>query len=66
LPQREDNATRLDGITGYAQDQGRKGGEFLTAAVTYFVFRTGLGAVCLLAGVEKARAPGGFSEGVRQ
>jgi uncharacterized membrane protein YphA (DoxX/SURF4 family) len=66
LPQREDNATRLDGITGYAQDQSRKGGESLTAAVTYFVFRTGLGAVCLLAGVEKARAPRKFFEGVRQ
>jgi len=34
--------------------------------VTYFVFRTGLGAVCLLAGVEKVRAPGEFVEGVRQ
>jgi uncharacterized membrane protein YphA (DoxX/SURF4 family) len=30
------------------------------------VFRTGLGAVCLLAGLEKARAPRGFFEGVRQ
>jgi hypothetical protein len=30
------------------------------------VFRTGLGAVCLLAGVEKARTPGEFFEGVRQ
>jgi len=30
------------------------------------VFRTGLGAVCLLAGVEKARAPRTFFEGVRQ
>jgi len=30
------------------------------------VFRTGLGAVCLLAGVEKARTPSGFFEGVRQ
>jgi len=30
------------------------------------VFRTGLGAVSLLAGVEKARAPGAFFEGVRQ
>ena len=32
----------------------------------YFVFRTGLGAVCLLAGLEKARAPREFFEGVRQ
>ncbi len=30
------------------------------------MFRTGLGAVSLLAGVEKARAPGAFFEGVRQ
>jgi hypothetical protein len=30
------------------------------------VFRTGLGAVCLLAGVEKVRAPQKFCEGVRQ
>jgi uncharacterized membrane protein YphA (DoxX/SURF4 family) len=30
------------------------------------VFRTGLGAVCLLAGVEKVRSPGNFVEGVRQ
>jgi hypothetical protein len=30
------------------------------------VFRTGLGAVCLLAGVEKLRAPGEFVEGVRR
>jgi uncharacterized membrane protein YphA (DoxX/SURF4 family) len=30
------------------------------------VFRTGLGAVCLLAGIEKVRAPGDFFEGVRQ
>lgn len=30
------------------------------------MFRTGLGAVCLLAGVEKARAPAEFVEGVRQ
>jgi hypothetical protein len=30
------------------------------------VFRTGLGAVCLLAGVEKLRAPGEFFEGVRR
>jgi len=30
------------------------------------VFRTGLGAVCLLAGIEKTRATGDFFEGVRQ
>ena len=29
-------------------------------------FRIGLGAVCLLAGLEKARAPRDFFEGVRQ
>ena len=34
--------------------------------MTYFVFRTGLGAICLLAGLEKARAPRAFFEGVRQ
>jgi uncharacterized membrane protein YphA (DoxX/SURF4 family) len=38
----------------------------LASAVTYFVFRTGLGAICLLAGLEKARAPKEFVEGVRQ
>jgi uncharacterized membrane protein YphA (DoxX/SURF4 family) len=38
----------------------------LASAVTYFVLRTGLGAVCLLAGLEKARAPKQFFEGVRQ
>jgi membrane-associated protease RseP (regulator of RpoE activity) len=38
----------------------------LASVVTYFVFRTGLGAVCLLAGLEKARAPRDFFEGVRQ
>jgi uncharacterized membrane protein YphA (DoxX/SURF4 family) len=38
----------------------------LASAVTYFVFRTGLGAVCLLAGLEKARAPQKFIDGVRQ
>jgi uncharacterized membrane protein YphA (DoxX/SURF4 family) len=38
----------------------------LASAVTYFVFRTGLGAVCLLAGLEKARAPRDFFSGVRQ
>jgi uncharacterized membrane protein YphA (DoxX/SURF4 family) len=43
----------------------REGG-FLASAVTYFVFRTGLGAVCLLAGLEKARAPKEFVQGVRQ
>lgn len=30
------------------------------------MFRTGLGAVCVLAGIEKARAPRDFFEGVRQ
>jgi hypothetical protein len=40
-------------------------GSFLASVVTYFVFRTGLGAVCLLAGLEKARAPRAFFEGVR-
>ena len=30
------------------------------------MFRTGLGAVCLLAGIEKAQAPAEFFEGVRQ
>ena len=38
----------------------------MASAVTYFVLRTGLGAVCLLAGLEKARAPKEFAEGVRQ
>ena len=38
----------------------------MASVVTYFVFRTGLGAVCLLAGLEKARAPRDFFEGVRQ
>jgi len=38
----------------------------LASAVTYFVFRMGLGAVCLLAGLEKARAPREFFGGVRQ
>lgn len=41
-------------------------GSFLASVITYFVFRTGLGAVCLLAGLEKARAPRDFFEGVRQ
>jgi uncharacterized membrane protein YphA (DoxX/SURF4 family) len=43
-----------------------RGGDSLAAAVTYFVFRTGLGAVCLLAGLEKAQAPRTFFDGVRQ
>jgi uncharacterized membrane protein YphA (DoxX/SURF4 family) len=43
-----------------------QGGASLTAAVTYFVFRTGLGAVCLLAGIEKVRSPRDFFDGVRQ
>jgi hypothetical protein len=30
------------------------------------VFRTGLGAICLLAGAEKLRAPRGFFDGVKQ
>jgi uncharacterized membrane protein YphA (DoxX/SURF4 family) len=38
----------------------------MTAAVTYLVFRTGLGAVCLWAGLEKARGLGTFSHGVAQ
>ena len=38
----------------------------MASAVTYFVLHTGLGAVCLLAGLEKARAPKKFVEGVRQ
>ncbi len=38
----------------------------MASVVTYFVFRTGLGAICLLAGLEKARAPRDFFEGVRQ
>jgi hypothetical protein len=36
----------------------------LGAAATYFVFRIGLGGVCLLAGLEKARAPRAFVQGV--
>ena len=36
------------------------------AAATYFVFRMGLGGICLLAGFEKARAPREFFEGVRR
>ena len=38
----------------------------MASAVTYFVFRMGLGAVCLLAGLEKARAPRELFGGVRQ
>ena len=34
--------------------------------MTYFVLRTGLGAICLLAGVEKLRAPREFFRGVEQ
>ena len=34
------------------------------AAATYFVFRIGLGGICLLAGLEKARAPRAFFRGV--
>ena len=36
------------------------------AAATYFVFRMGVGGVCLLAGLEKARAPRELFEGVRR
>lgn len=35
-------------------------------AVTYFVLRMGLGGVCLLSGIEKARAPQAFIDGVRR
>jgi hypothetical protein len=38
----------------------------VAAAATYFVFRMGLGGVCLLAGLEKSRAPREFFEGVRR
>jgi uncharacterized membrane protein YphA (DoxX/SURF4 family) len=38
----------------------------MTAAVTYFVFRAGLGAVCLWAGLEKARGLDTFAHGVAQ
>jgi hypothetical protein len=38
----------------------------LGAAATYFVFRIGLGGVCLLAGLEKARAPRAFFRGVER
>jgi uncharacterized membrane protein YphA (DoxX/SURF4 family) len=34
--------------------------------VTYFVFRTGLGAICLLAAAQKLRAPRDFFQGVKQ
>ena len=36
----------------------------MAAAATYFVFRIGLGGICLLAGLEKARAPREFVRGV--
>jgi uncharacterized membrane protein YphA (DoxX/SURF4 family) len=52
------------------EEEGQRGdtqrGSFLASVITYFVFRTGLGAVCLLAGFEKARAPRDFFDGVRQ
>ena len=52
------------------EGEGERGetwrGQLLASVVTYFVLRTGLGAVCLLAGLEKARAPREFFEGVRQ
>ena len=38
----------------------------MAAATTYFVFRIGLGGICLLAGLEKARAPREFFAGVRR
>jgi hypothetical protein len=38
----------------------------LAAAATYFVFRIGLGGVCLLAGLEKARAPRELFQGVER
>jgi hypothetical protein len=38
----------------------------LAAAATYFVFRIGLGGVCLLAGLEKARAPRELVRGVER
>jgi uncharacterized membrane protein YphA (DoxX/SURF4 family) len=38
----------------------------VAAAVSYFVFRMGLGGVCLLAGIEKLRAPRAFFDGVAQ
>ena len=38
----------------------------MAAAATYFVFRIGLGGVCLLAGLEKARAPREFFHGVKR
>lgn len=38
----------------------------MAAAATYFVFRIGLGGVCLLAGLEKARAPREFIQGVER
>ena len=57
----EDIPPRLDGSNpGEARSGPQSKGEFrlgVTAAVTYFVFRTGLGAVCLLAGIEKVQSP---------
>lgn len=38
----------------------------MAAAATYFVFRIGLGGVCLLAGLEKARAPRELFRGVER
>ena len=38
----------------------------VASAATYFAFRMGLGGICLLAGLEKARAPREFFEGVRR
>ena len=38
----------------------------MAAAATYFVFRIGLGGVCLLAGLEKVRAPRTFFHGVER
>ena len=36
----------------------------MAAAVSYVVFRVALGGVCLLAGIEKARAPRAFFDGI--
>jgi hypothetical protein len=38
----------------------------LAAATTYFVLRIGVGGICLLAGLEKARSPREFFEGVQR
>ena len=38
----------------------------MAAAATYFVFRIGLGGVCLLAGLEKVRAPRELFQGVER